>query len=57
MTRIVVAERPFRGFFQTMDYSYFIHEHGIPVLRAIGELHVKSSIARAKGWNSNACCG
>jgi DMSO/TMAO reductase YedYZ molybdopterin-dependent catalytic subunit len=46
LTRIVVVERPFRGFFQTMDYSYFIHEHGIPVLRAVSEMHVKASIAR-----------
>jgi DMSO/TMAO reductase YedYZ molybdopterin-dependent catalytic subunit len=46
LTRIIVTESRFRGFWQTFDYSYFIHEHGIPVQRAISEMHVKSSIAR-----------
>jgi DMSO/TMAO reductase YedYZ molybdopterin-dependent catalytic subunit len=46
LTRVVVTERPFRGYWQTFSYSYFIREHGFPVMRAIAEIQVKASIAR-----------
>jgi DMSO/TMAO reductase YedYZ molybdopterin-dependent catalytic subunit len=46
LTRIVVVERPFRGYWQTFDYSYFIRENGLPVQRAIAQMQVKASIAR-----------
>jgi DMSO/TMAO reductase YedYZ molybdopterin-dependent catalytic subunit len=46
LRRIFVTEQPFRGFWQTLDYSYFIREHGIPAVRPISELLVKASIAR-----------
>jgi DMSO/TMAO reductase YedYZ molybdopterin-dependent catalytic subunit len=46
LKRIVVTERPFQGFFQTMLYSYFERRHGIPTLVPTTELHVKAEIAR-----------
>jgi DMSO/TMAO reductase YedYZ molybdopterin-dependent catalytic subunit len=44
--RIVVTDRPFPGFFQTMVYSYFERREGIPTLVATTELQVKAQIAR-----------
>jgi DMSO/TMAO reductase YedYZ molybdopterin-dependent catalytic subunit len=46
LTRIVVTDRPFQGFFQTLDYSYWERRDGLPDLRPIGALKVKASIAR-----------
>ncbi|HYT91641.1 MAG TPA: sulfite oxidase, partial [Gemmataceae bacterium] len=46
LTRIIVSERPFQGYFQTLDYSYFERVHGTPTLTPITELQVKALIAR-----------
>jgi DMSO/TMAO reductase YedYZ molybdopterin-dependent catalytic subunit len=46
LTRIIVVERPFGGFWQTFDYSTFSRENGNPVMTPITEIQVKSSIAR-----------
>lgn len=46
LTRIVVVEKPFGGFWQTFDYSTFRRESGNPVMTPITEMQVKSSIAR-----------
>jgi DMSO/TMAO reductase YedYZ molybdopterin-dependent catalytic subunit len=46
LTRLVVTERPFRGWWQTLHYSYFVREGGLPVLRSLSEIQVKASIAR-----------
>jgi DMSO/TMAO reductase YedYZ molybdopterin-dependent catalytic subunit len=46
LTRVIVARRPFRGWWQTFDYSYHIRENGMPVMRALSEMQVKASIAR-----------
>jgi DMSO/TMAO reductase YedYZ molybdopterin-dependent catalytic subunit len=46
LTRVVVTERPFRGWWQTLHYSYFVREGGLPVLRPLSEIQVKASIAR-----------
>src|SRR5947207_219543 len=46
LTRVVVTEHPFEGFWQTFDYSYFERENGLPVIRPITEMQVKSLIAR-----------
>jgi DMSO/TMAO reductase YedYZ molybdopterin-dependent catalytic subunit len=46
LTRIVVTERPFQGFFQTLDYTIFERRDGIPVITPITEMQVKAQIAR-----------
>ncbi len=46
LTRILVVDRPFAGFFQTFDYSYFERRDGLPILVSTGENQVKSQIAR-----------
>ncbi len=44
LTRIVVADRPFQGFFQSMQYSGWERTHGAPTLVPVTELQVKSII-------------
>ncbi len=44
--RILVVDRPFAGYFQTLDYSYFERRDGLPSLVSTGENEVKSQIAR-----------
>ncbi|MDQ3257918.1 MAG: sulfite oxidase [Acidobacteriota bacterium] len=46
LARIVVTERPFDGYYQTVDYSYWERQNGLPVLRALGEMQTKALIAR-----------
>lgn len=46
LDRIIVTDRPFNGYWQTLDYAYFERRHGQPVLVPITELQVKSLIAR-----------
>jgi DMSO/TMAO reductase YedYZ molybdopterin-dependent catalytic subunit len=44
--RLIVADRPFNGYFQTFDYTYFSNAKGLARVVPITELHVKSQIAR-----------
>lgn len=46
LTRLVVTDRPFQGYWQTMEYAFFERRHGIPVLVPVTELQVKAQIAR-----------
>src|SRR5205807_6613653 len=46
LKRIVVADRPFSGFFQTMAYSYFERRDGLPTLVPTTEINVTAEIAR-----------
>ena len=46
LSRIVVVERSFAGYHQTLDYSYFHRDHGVPSLTALTECAVKAQIAR-----------
>jgi DMSO/TMAO reductase YedYZ molybdopterin-dependent catalytic subunit len=46
LKRIVVVDRPFRGFFQTMDYTYWRRVQGLPTLTPITDMQVRSEIAR-----------
>jgi DMSO/TMAO reductase YedYZ molybdopterin-dependent catalytic subunit len=46
LTRVIVSDRPFNGFFQSIDYSYFVRRHGLPALTPITEMEVKAEIAR-----------
>jgi DMSO/TMAO reductase YedYZ molybdopterin-dependent catalytic subunit len=46
LSRILLVESPFAGYFQTFDYSYFERRHGIPSLVPVTENEVKCQIAR-----------
>jgi DMSO/TMAO reductase YedYZ molybdopterin-dependent catalytic subunit len=46
LSRIIVVERPFAGYYQTFDYSYFERNHGVPSLVPLTECGVKAQIAR-----------
>ena len=46
LTRIIALEKPFSGFHQTIDYSYWTQDHGLPTLVPVTEIQVKSEIAR-----------
>jgi DMSO/TMAO reductase YedYZ molybdopterin-dependent catalytic subunit len=46
LSRILVVERPFRGFFQTLDYSVFERQDGLPTLRAVTAIQPKALLAR-----------
>ncbi len=44
--RVVVTDRPFRGFFQTMLYSYYERRDGLLTVVPTTELQVKAEVAR-----------
>ncbi len=46
LTRIVVTDRPFDGFFQTFNYTIWQRRDGLPSLVPVTEMQVKSQIAR-----------
>jgi DMSO/TMAO reductase YedYZ molybdopterin-dependent catalytic subunit len=46
LTRIVVTDRPYHGYYQTLDYAVFEKRDGLPTLTPITEMQVKASIAR-----------
>src|SRR5262249_25594557 len=43
---IVVTDKPFQGYWQTFDYTYFERRDGHPTLIPITRMEVKSTIAR-----------
>jgi DMSO/TMAO reductase YedYZ molybdopterin-dependent catalytic subunit len=46
LMRVIVADKLFQGFFQTLDYSYFERRDGHPTLVPITRMEVKALIAR-----------
>jgi DMSO/TMAO reductase YedYZ molybdopterin-dependent catalytic subunit len=46
LTRIIVTETPFRGFWQTLDYTIWTRRDRLPTLVPITKMEVKSAIAR-----------
>ncbi len=47
LTRILVIDRSFRGYFQTADYTYWEQRDGLPIqLLPVGEVEIKAEIAR-----------
>jgi DMSO/TMAO reductase YedYZ molybdopterin-dependent catalytic subunit len=46
LERIIVTDRPFRGFFQTMQYNVWERRHGLPSLVPVTEIQVKAQVAR-----------
>lgn len=54
LTRIVVTDRPFDGFFQTFNYTIWTRPNGIPTLTPVTEIDVKSQIARPASYETIA---
>ncbi|MFO0889855.1 MAG: molybdopterin-dependent oxidoreductase [Isosphaeraceae bacterium] len=46
LSRIVVTDRPFDGFFQTFMYTTWERRHGLPTLSPVSVIQVKAQIAR-----------
>jgi DMSO/TMAO reductase YedYZ molybdopterin-dependent catalytic subunit len=46
LTRIVVVDRPYNGYFQSLDYSIYERRQGLVTVTPLGEMPVKSVIAR-----------
>jgi len=46
LTRIHAVREPFHGYWQTSDYAYWDYLDGKPVRRPLGEMKLKSQIAR-----------
>jgi len=44
LTRVFVTDRPFQGFWQTLDYSEFTRPDGVPTMRPITAMRVKAVI-------------
>lgn len=45
LTRILVTERPFNGFFQSIEYSIFTQRDGLAAVVPITEMQVKAEVA------------
>src|SRR5439155_21620900 len=48
LTRVLVTDTPFQGFWQTTDYSIYERVQGLPVQRPITEMQIKSQIAQPR---------
>jgi DMSO/TMAO reductase YedYZ molybdopterin-dependent catalytic subunit len=47
LTRVIVTDRSFRGYFQTSDYTYWERRDGLPIqLLPVTEIEVKAEISR-----------
>jgi DMSO/TMAO reductase YedYZ molybdopterin-dependent catalytic subunit len=46
LARVVASEKPFAGYFQSIDFAYWERRSGLPALVPITELQVKAEIAR-----------
>jgi DMSO/TMAO reductase YedYZ molybdopterin-dependent catalytic subunit len=54
LTRIQAVTEPFQGYWQTSDYGYWASMDGNPVRRALGEMKLKSEIARPQVYETIA---
>jgi len=46
LRRIVVTDKPFNGFYQSLDYSYWDRSGPLPTLAPLSEIQTKAEIAR-----------
>src|SRR5438876_33141 len=46
LQRIVVTDRPFNGYYQTLDYAFWKRREGNAVLVPLSEMQIKAEIAR-----------
>jgi DMSO/TMAO reductase YedYZ molybdopterin-dependent catalytic subunit len=54
LTQIRAVREPFPGYWQTSDYGYWDYVDGEPVRRALGEMKLKSEIARPRVYETLA---
>jgi DMSO/TMAO reductase YedYZ molybdopterin-dependent catalytic subunit len=54
LTQVQAVREPFRGYWQTSDYGYWDYTDGRPVRRALGEIKLKSQIARPRVYETLA---
>jgi DMSO/TMAO reductase YedYZ molybdopterin-dependent catalytic subunit len=54
LTDVLAVREPFQGYWQTSDYGYWDYLDGKPVRRALGEIKVKSEIARPRVYETLA---
>src|ERR1700752_3237736 len=54
LTSIRAVREPFHGYWQTSDYAYWDSMDGKPVRRALGEMKIKSQIARPRNYETIA---
>jgi DMSO/TMAO reductase YedYZ molybdopterin-dependent catalytic subunit len=54
LRRIQAVREPFRGYWSTTDYAYWASMDGKPVRRALGEMKLKSEIARPRVYETLA---
>jgi DMSO/TMAO reductase YedYZ molybdopterin-dependent catalytic subunit len=52
LTGIQAVREPFHGYWQTTDYGYWDSTDGKPVRRALGEMKLKSEIARPRVYET-----
>ena len=52
LTGIQAVREPFHGYWQTSDYAYWALMDGKPVRRALGEMQLKSEIARPRVYET-----
>jgi DMSO/TMAO reductase YedYZ molybdopterin-dependent catalytic subunit len=52
LTRVHAVREPFYGYWQTVDYGYWDRLDGNPVRRALGEVKIKSEIARPQMYET-----
>jgi DMSO/TMAO reductase YedYZ molybdopterin-dependent catalytic subunit len=52
LTHVHAVRKPFRGYWQTSDYGYWDELNGQPVRLALGEMRLKSEIARPRVYET-----
>jgi DMSO/TMAO reductase YedYZ molybdopterin-dependent catalytic subunit len=52
LTRIQAVREPFHGYWNTSDYAYWASMDGKPVRRPLGEMQLKSEIARPRVYET-----
>ena len=46
LRRIIVTDKPFNGFYQSLDYTYWDRSDSLPTLAPLAELQTKAEVAR-----------
>lgn len=54
LRRIIVTDKPFNGFYQSLDYSYWDRSGPLPTLAPLAEQQVKAEIARPENGETIA---
>lgn len=45
LQRVIVTDKRFRGYYQTLDYAYWSEQNGLPELTPLSEMQLKAEIA------------